>query len=275
MIINNKTNIIPDIIEKYIIKLINKNPPNSYNIMKTNEIDSIQNKVQSKYNFTIDPKIIVSIKSSYMKDYIINNYKNIYKYAHKIQHDYNNTNILLLSKKYDLSPVTIINFIFEKKYKNKLSNIVKNISILNHYDKKQLYIATSNDIYYQLDQTSNAVNAEDFEKKIEEFLINNKIKYMTQEQLTQEQMKQYGKAINTPDFLIKSELIINGQKINWIDAKNFYGSNIGFIKKKINKQIIKYITEYGSGCIIFSLGYNDKLIFDNTLCLSYDSIIVK
>jgi hypothetical protein len=88
-----------------------------------------------------------------------------------------------------------------------------------------------------------------------------------------EQIKINGKPINTPDFLIKSQFVINGKKINWIDAKNFYGSNIKFIKTKINKQIVKYNQAYGSGCIIFSLGYNEKYkTLVNTMSLNYNFI---
>ena len=64
---------------------------------------------------------------------------------------------------------------------------------------------------------------------------------------------------------------INGIKINWIDAKNFYGSNIKFDKKKIKKQVQKYINKFGTGCIIFALGYNDHLLIDDVLLFSCDT----
>ena len=173
--------------------------------MPQNEINMIANKVHEEYKVSIDPKIIVSINSSFMKNYIIEHYNNLSKYSNKILNDYNNINVLKLSEKYDLSPVTIIKFIFEKKYNMKLNKITKNIKILNDYDKKQLYTATSNDAYYTLDQTNQQQESINFEKKVEEFLIKNNIKYSTQEQLTKEQIEKYGNAINTPDFLIESE----------------------------------------------------------------------
>ena len=67
-------------------------------------------------------------------------------------------------------------------------------------------------------------------------------------------------------------MYFNNIKINWIDAKNFYGSNIDFIKKKIKKQIKKYTDTYGSGCIIFSLGFNEKLKFENCIIIDYNTI---
>ena len=90
--------------------------------------------------------------------------------------------------------------------------------------------------------------------------------------LTIEQIEKYGKPINTPDFLILSDFYINNKKINWIDAKNFYGANTFLIRKKIKKQVRKYINEYGYGSIFFSLNFSSKLNFDNVLLINFNSI---
>lgn len=208
-----------------------------------------------------------------MKNYIIEHYNNLYKYGKQIKKDYNNMDILNLSKKYDLSPVTIIKYLFESKYNHKINKIVKNTNILDERDKTQLDMAIANDNYFQFDQTNQQIDAISFEKKVEEFLIKNNIKYSTQEELSEEQIKDYGKPINTPDFLIKSELIVDDKKVNWIDAKNFYGANIRFIKNKIKKQIAKYIKEYGDGMIVFNLGHNDELKIDNVIFIGYEDLI--
>ena len=206
-----------------------------------------------------------------MKNYIIKHHYRIKKYDKLLFDRYNqNVSILNLSAKYDISPITIIRYIFEKKYNKKLNYLIKS-NILSEYDLNQYNLANKFDIYSRLEQTDMQTASIEFEKQIEELLIKHNIKYQTQEELTVEQKNIYGHAINTPDFLIKSDLIINSSKINWIDAKNFYGSNIDFIKSKIAKQIKKYIESYGSGCIIFSYGFNEKLMFDNVLILSYET----
>ena len=271
MIINITHNGILDNIEKYIIHNI-INLPINYGEMKEKDINTIINKVYKKYNINLSSNIIKSINSSYMKNHIIENHRNLYKYGALLEKYYPVKKILSLSSTYKLSPITIIKYIFEKKYKKKLAYLAKNINLLDIYDRNQLYSASS-DNYYQLDQTNMHIESEKFEKNVEEFLIKNKIQYVTQEQLTKEQIEINGKPINTPDFLIKSQFVINGKKINWIDAKNFYGSNIKFIKTKINKQIIKYNQAYGSGCIIFSLGYNQQYkTLINTMSLNYNFI---
>jgi hypothetical protein len=274
MIIKITNNGLNDTIEKYIITKTKCKPPNSYQKLKNKTVSKIVNSIHNKFGIKINERIIISINSSYMKDYIVKHYNNLYKYESQILENYPTTDILDLSKTFDLSPVTIFKMVFERKYNMKLSNIIKNKNlVLDKYDKEQFDKAINYDIYFQLDQTKSQDDAAKFEKQIEEFLIKNKIEYLTQEQLAKEQLSSTGKVTNTPDFLIKSELVINNRKINWIDAKNFYGANIDFIRNKIKKQIKKYIDEYGSGCIIFSLGYNSKLNIMNTLCVDYQQLL--
>ena len=101
-----------------------------------------------------------------------------------------------------------------------------------------------------------------------------KIKFKTEKILIKEQTEKYGRPILTPDFLILNELFINNKKINWIDAKNYFGANTILIKKTINNQINKYNKEFGPGAIIFNLGYSSELInsFDNNkiIFISYN-----
>jgi len=264
--INKKLlNIISDNIEKYIITKI---AFNNFGKLSEDELIIIQNKVLNKFNILIDLNIITSIRSSYIKESIIKHHHRLLKYSSFILDKYKSTNILELSHKLSLSPITIIKFVFEKLYKQGLKHLINN-NILTTYDKIQYDIASNNDIFVCIDQTNLSLESFKFEKLIETYLISKKIQYKTQEELSQEQIKKYGHSINTPDFLICSNLIINNHKINWIDAKNFYGSNNKFVKNKITKQIYKYIKEYDSGCIIFNYGFNSKLKFDDVIILHY------
>ena len=270
----NIKNMIPDEIEKFIIKNIDKKPPLCYGKITEDELNKINEKILKEYKININKHIIASIKSTFMKSFIIKNYYNLEKNSKLILHDYSKYGILKLSEKYNLSPMTIIKFIFDQLFHIKIKELLHN-NKLSSFDKEQFKIAEENDIYVTLNQADQMENSILFEKKIEDFLIKNLVKYKSQDQLIIEQTKKYGKAINTPDFLINSELIINSKKINWIDAKNFYGCNINFMISKINKQIKKYLNTYGSGCIIFNYGFNSKISFPNVLILDYESIIDK
>jgi hypothetical protein len=224
----NIKNIIPDEIEKFIIKKINKNAPESYGLITDSELATVAEQVLDTFKIKINKHIIASIKSGYMKNYIIKNFFTLKKNSKSILDGYPKDGVLKLSTKFNISPMTIIRFVFDNLYHMKLKELLGSNS-LSLYDKEQFNQAEKNDIYVTLDQADQSEQSIKFEKQIEDFLIKNNVDYKTQEQLTEEQKIKYGKAINTPDFLITSELIINSKKVNWIDAKNFYGSNIEFV----------------------------------------------
>ena len=161
-------------------------------------------------------------------------------------------------------------FIFKEKYNKKLTKLI-NSKIINEFDKNQLKKAISNDYYCLVNQDNILKQSMEFEKKIEKILIKNKIKFKTKEDLVKEQTELYGKPINSPDFLIESDLIINNIKINWIDAKNYYGININFYKQNLFKQTHKYIKSYDSGCIIYNNSFNNSISYNDILLLDFDS----
>lgn len=269
---------LSDQIEKYIISEINTKSPECYASLSNEEKIILQekiinNKVLNKDKI-INMEIINSIRSAFIKNKMIKNHYFIIKNITNITNDYNShMNILELTKKYDISPLNLLRTIFKNKYNNDIISLYKNPKLLDDNDKEQLNIAIANDIYALINQDTIQNDAILFENNIQSLLEKNKIKFKTQVELTREQIKLYGYPKSTPDFLLEKneELYFNDVKINWIDAKNFYGSNIDFIKNKIKKQIKKYINNYGSGCIIFSLGFNEKLIFENCIIIDFNS----
>ena len=104
-------NIIIDNIERYIITKISFN---NFGKMHQNELINIQNKILNKYNQLIDLNIICSIRSTSMKESIIKHHHRLLKYSTYIYNEYKSTNILELSSKLKLSPMTIIRFVFDK-----------------------------------------------------------------------------------------------------------------------------------------------------------------
>jgi hypothetical protein len=266
-------------IEQYIIKKINKNPPTIFAPITNKELDKIKETTIEKFpnnSDQISKNLIRSIKSSYTKNHMINNHYKLIKNSNKIISDYTNgKNVLEISGKFDISPLNILREVFLSKYKTKLIKIIMNPDILSNHDKEQLSIAIENDDYALVDGTEVMKESAEFEKQVENFLKKNSIKYITQEELTKEQIKTHGQPVNTPDFLIKSDLYIGNSKINWIDAKNFYGSNIPFVKNKIKKQTFKYLNKWGPGSIIFSLGFNKNLDFSNILFLNFQDLTNK
>lgn len=263
-------------IEKYVCSNINLKPPDSYSKMSKEELEKIYSLVKKNFpnektkNFSIE--IISSIRATMVRTHMISSHSHLIKKSSDIISDYTSgSDILELSKKYDGSPLNLLRIIFQKKYNTKLTKIIKNKKILDNRDKSELQIAVSSDSYALINQNEILKNATIFENKIAKILDSKGIKYKTQEDLVREQKQDNSVPTNTPDFLLQSDLTINGIKINWIDAKNFYGSDSKFIKKKIIKQTKKYIDEWGTGSIIFNLGFSSKLQFENILLIDFES----
>jgi len=266
-------------IEKYICSKLDLRPYKCYAEMSEKEINSLYEKVINKFkNTSIElpiyfcKEIILSIRSNLMREHMIITHKKMLLSKINIINDYDNgVGVLKLSSKYDNSPLNLLRLIFMNKYKKKLTELIKNNKILNSRDKKQLDIAVSNDLYALINQDVILKKSNEFELKIQKILDLLGIKYITQEQLAKEQIKKSNKATITPDFLILDDLFINGKKINWIDAKNFYGLNNNYIKKRIKDQTKKYIDKWGFGSIIFNLGFCSELKINDILFIDYYS----
>jgi len=266
-------------IEKYICLQLDLSPYKSYAPMSDKEIENIYSRVLKKFTNTSIPiskyfckEIILSIRANLMRDHMITNHKKVMSSKYNIIDDYvNGMGILELSTKYDGSPLNLLRLIFAKKYGKKLTQLIKKNKILSPRDKKELELAISNDLYALINQDDVLKKSTNFELRVQKILDLNDIRYKTQEQLAEEQIKKSNIATNTPDFLILDDLYINGIKINWIDAKNFYGLNTPYIKKRIKHQIKKYLNAWGSGAIIFNLGFSSKLIVNNILFMDFYS----
>jgi hypothetical protein len=266
-------------IERYICSKLDLSPYKSYSKMSEKKINYLYEKVIKKFeNTSIQiPKyfckeIILSIRANLIREHMILMHKKILLLKTSIITDYENgMNILKLSTKYDGSPLNLLRLIFTHKYDNKLTELIKKKNMLSPRDEKQLEIGASNDLYALINQDEVLKKSNNFEFSIQNILDSLGIKYKTQNELAIEQIKELNKAINTPDFLILDDLIINGNKIKWIDAKNFYGLNNQYIKKRIKHQTKKYLDEWGSGAIIFNLGFCSELKLNNILFMDYYS----
>ena len=266
--LNVSMNKITQQIENTVISLINKKPPQCYDKMIVEEVNEIIKKVN------IPIEIIYSMRSSYIKYKMIKKHHFLKDNIKKIIKDYNNgMEVLELSKKYDGSPLNILRLIFDNQNINFKKVILNPKELLTKKNYEQFKIAEQSDFFAIIDGKEQLKQSMEFENKIEDYLKLHNIKYQTQNELVEIQTKEFGHPISTPDFLIKSDLYINDKKINWIDAKNFYGANNKFIINSIDKQIKKYLINYGSGCIIFSLNVNENLKFNDVLLINYGDLI--
>ena len=246
----------------------------NYKKLNDKQIDKL-NRYIIKKKLSLQIEDILSIRSAHMTIKIMKNSYRLKKLINEIYKLYeNNISLKKITKKYDLPPIPLIkNILYKKKYSKDIVKgffYGKKLNKLSDFDLEQLNYAIENDIFNKVVQTEQIENSENFEKAIGNLLKKHNVKFKTQDELVKEQTEKYGRPVNTPDFLILSDFYINDQKINWIDAKNFYGANTFLVKKKIKKQVRKYINAYGFGSIFFSLHFSEKLNFDNVLLVNYN-----
>ena len=243
----------------------------------------------------IDGNLSINLICSLKKSIIVNNqlirYSKIMSKITEISNDYLNKNIIQISNEYRASPLNIMRMILKHRglTNKEISKLFKNPNKMNEYDKEQFELGLENDKYGFVDEIKVKDASINFEEDIEKILIEKGVKYKTEEQLhieekekinnikrnkelsndeKTEKLNELREQFITPDFLILSELYVNNEKVNWIDAKNFYGANTDFIKKNIKKQSRKYVEQLGNGCIIFKYGFSSKLNFKDIVLVN-------
>ena len=263
-------NYIMDKKEKKIIDNMDKTAPNCFD-----EISKIELSRLSKIINNVN--IIKSIRASYIKNRMIKTHHILLQNKIYIIEEFKKgKDIKYLSKKYYGSPLNILRIILsETKTKSEIKEMLNNKNLLEDTFRKDFEWATKHDIYALYNQDKIHILSELFEKDVEKFLIKHNIKYKTQKELTEEQMLINNVCTCTPDFLVLTNVFINGFKISWIDAKNFYGSNINFVKNSLHSQTQKYISNYGTGLIVFDHGVNEiyKEFDKNILFIGYNDLI--
>lgn len=182
----------------------------------------------------------------------------------------NGESILNLSKRFDFPPVAIFRAILTSRGWSKLrikEALRSPKKRLSERDQREFASAEEKDRVTNVDQGETALLADLFEVVLGNYLDDLGINYRRQDELLKEQQKEHGRPLNTPDFLIMDRLVINGQEVAWIDAKNFYGANVSFAKKKTKKQMNRYIDEWGAGAIVYRHGFCKGVVIPGVLML--------
>jgi hypothetical protein len=253
-------NPLPYKIESKISKYVTTN--NNYGVFNDQD-NKLINSLSKEYN--IQNIILESMYRSYIRNKIIVNYNNIQKSIKKIIELYKSKmSILKLSELYNNSPLSILRLILYEQYKSKkiVKNILNNpVKYLSNFDYEQCILAIKNDLYCTNNQDDQLKESLKYEKEIQIYLDKNNIKYKTQEQMIGSNL--------TPDFLLDEIIIINGHKIKWIDAKNYYGAFTPMNMYSLKKQAKKYNKAYGTGAFVFSLGFSEKIKIEHTCLYTY------
>ena len=79
----------------------------------------------------------------------------------------------------------------------------------------------------------------------------------------------------TPNILFLTPTIINGVLCHWIEYKNTFGfKSDPFVHPKNRKQYQKYATTFGSGMVVYKLGYQTELLsIEGVVCFREAEVI--
>jgi len=170
--------------------------------------------------------------------------------------------VIALSKRFDAPPVNTFRAILTGRgwTKTRIKDTLnKNPSKLNKRDHEQFELAESVDRVSSVNQTETQSAAEVFEEILCDYFDSLGVRFRRQEELLKEQTRKEGRAIITPDLLLLDDVRINGIPCAWIDAKHFFGADLKFPKKKTQKQVDRYVAEYGQGALVYRHGFCDGL----------------
>lgn len=67
----------------------------------------------------------------------------------------------------------------------------------------------------------------------------------------------------TPDIVLDASIVVNGQSVRWLDAKNFFGAagydHRSLFYKNARRQAERYKQIWGPGALVYGLGFCDDL----------------
>ncbi len=183
--------------------------------------------------------------------------------------------VLSLSKRYDFPPVNLFRAILSARNwsKNRIKETLREPEKkLKERDLVEFRKAEAEDRVTHVNQAETHHAADLFEKVLCDHFTANDVRFRTQTELLKEQVQSEGRPVRTPDLLMLDHVEINGVPVAWIDAKHFYGAGLSFQRKKTQKQVNRYVEEWGHGAIIYRHGFCDGLKLKGAILLDASPI---
>ena len=260
------TNPIRSKVERKVCDLVTI--PGEWGFLDNDDVDKIANRLVP-HKVTVDQGL--SLRKALMQEKAVYGHHRMLARANTFRRRYENgESVLQLSRRFDFPPVAIFRAILTSRGWSKVrirDALRQPDTKMPGRDASEFKDAEEKDRVTNVNQGETAIKADLFEVVVGNFLDQNGINYRRQEDLLKEQQEEHGRPVNTPDFLILDHLEINGEPVAWIDAKNFYGANLSFTKKKTKKQMNRYIDEWGSGAIVYRHSFCDGLKIPGVLML--------
>lgn len=217
----------------------------------------------------------LSLRSALLQQKTVYSHHRLRSKSNELARHYRSgTSIVELSKRYDFPPVNVFRAVLESMgwSKKRIKDSLRNPSSMKQRERDEFEAAEAADRVSSVDQSETQVKADLFEDILADWFEAQGIRLRRQPEMVKEQSERLGRPVRTPDLLFLDHVYINEQPVAWIDAKHFYGADVEFQRKKMKKQMNRYIEEWGSGAIMFRHGFSENLFLPGVLMLDASPI---
>ena len=185
--------------------------------------------------------------------------------------------VLDISQRFDGPPMNVFRLILaEMRWsKTKIKESLREPSRLSKREREEFEAAEAADRVSNVDQGESQEKADLFEDILADWFEEQGVRLRRQPEMVKEQKKELGRPVRTPDILFLDHVYINDQPVAWIDAKHFYGADVEFQRKKMAKQMDRYIEEWGSGAVVYRHGFSANLFMPGCILLDASALNLK
>ncbi len=266
-----KLNPVPHKVEREVGEIVIN--PGEFGFLDDERVDEIAEKIGKK---PITLEQALSLRAALNQEKAVFSHGRLQRRSREMLRRYDGgESVLSLSKRFDFPPVNLFRAILSARNwsKNRIKEALREPEKkLNGRDLEEFRKAESEDRVTHVNQTETHHAADLFEKVLCDHFEANNIRFRTQTDLLKEQVETEGRPVRTPDLLMLDHVEINGVPVAWIDAKHFYGANLSFQRKKTQKQVNRYVEEWGHGEVIFRHGFCDGLKLKGAVLLDASPI---
>ena len=265
-----QTNPVPLKDEEALAKFVIKK--GEFGWLEDSRVDEIGQFVEGK-NMTLDQAL--SLRSALLQQKTVYSHGRLKSRAKALFRLYNEgVNVVDLSKRFDFPPMNIFRIILaEKRWsKSRIKECLRDPRKMKKREQEEFEKAEAADRVSNVDQSETHSRADLFEEVLADWFESRGVKIRRQNEMVSEQRLEHGRPINTPDILFLDHVEINGQPVAWIDAKHFYGADVSFQRKKMTKQMSRYIDEWGSGAVVYRHGFSENLFIPGCLMLDAENL---
>lgn len=171
--------------------------------------------------------------------------------------------IVDIARKNDI-PATLMVSMLLKEMGLPKKGFIKNLD--NQPDgrlKREVIAATESDFFFS--PKAHELHAE--KGKMGEFILaewldQHEITYRSEDDLRDEGF------LKTPDFLLDTDIVIDGVDVSWIESKALFGDEKEH-EYYIKKQFREYEENYGTGMIVYWYGFIDSISYNGNLIKDY------